>query len=310
MKFAIIGGSGFIGQRICKKLKKNFYILDKVAPKNYANKYIKSDVNNIFSLGKNINEKSVIINLAAEHRDDTFPISKFYKTNYEAAKKICKIAELKKITKIIFFSSVAVYKKSDKPINECAPTGFVNDYGYSKLLAEKVYIEWQKRNPNSNQLIIIRPTVVYGRGNSNNIIRLIKIIKKRLIIFPGNGLNIKSTAYVENLVDFTLHVIKNTQKKLKIYNYADSELLTMNDFIKFCIKNFKYKFFFFINLNIKVVKILIFLLKKISFINQNIKILIQRIEKVSTNSIIISKEKVRLKKIISTEMALKKIINE
>jgi len=310
MNYLIIGGSGFIGQELCRKISNSFYILDKKKPILFKHRYYKCDVNNISSLEKNFQKKSIIINLAAEHKDDTYPVSKFYKTNYEAAKKICKIAELKKITKIIFFSSVAVYKKSEEPINETSATGFVNDYGYSKLLAEKVYINWQKKKPKTNQLIIIRPTVVYGHRNFNNIIRLIKIIKNRLIIFPGNGKNIKSIAYVENLVNFTLHVLKNTKKKLKIYNYADKELLSMNNFIRCCLMHYKYKIFIFLNLNIYFVKIVIFFLKKISFLNKKINILIQRIEKVSTNSIITSKENIKLKKIIPTEIALKKIINE
>ena len=310
MKYLIIGGSGFIGQILCKKIKNNFFILDKRRPFYYKNKYKKCDVNNISSLKKNIGKKSIIINLAAEHRDDTYPVSKFYETNYKAAKKICAIAESKDVKKIIFFSSVAVYKKSVGPLNEDSQTGFVNDYGYSKLLAEKVYIDWQKKKPNLNQLIIIRPTVVYGPGNYNNIIRLIKVIKNRFIIFPGNGKNIKSTAYVENLVNFTLHVMRNNKKKLKIYNYADKSLLTMNEFIKCCIKQYGYKFFIFINLNSFVVKISLFILNKLSFLNKKISILVQRIEKVSSNSIIESKEKIELKNIVTTRFALKKIIND
>ena len=53
-KYMIIGGSGFIGQSICNKLKKNFLILDNTKPKKYKNFFLKCDVNNIHSLQKNI----------------------------------------------------------------------------------------------------------------------------------------------------------------------------------------------------------------------------------------------------------------
>lgn len=99
----IIGGSGFIGQSICNKLKKNFLILDNTKPKKYKIFFLKCDVNNIHSLQKNICRNSIIINLAAEHKDDTYPVSKFYKTNYKAAKKICLVAEKKKNKKNYLF---------------------------------------------------------------------------------------------------------------------------------------------------------------------------------------------------------------
>lgn len=308
-KYLIIGGSGFIGQSICKKLKNNFLILDKIKPKIFKNFFLKCDVNSIYSLQKNICNNSIIINLAAEHKDDTHPVSKFYDTNYRAAKKICKIADLKKIKKIIYFSSVAVYKKSNKPLNENSITGFRNHYGYSKLLAEKVYKSWQKKNIKDRQLIIIRPTAVYGPNNFNNVTRLINLVKKRVVIFPGDAQNIKSIAYVENLVNFTLSVMRNTKSKLKIYNYADSEQLSMHDLIRLCVRTFNYSFFIFFRLNNFFVNIIIFVLKKISFLNKKINILIERIEKVSSNSIIISKENYKLFKIIHPEIAIKKTIN-
>ena len=54
----------------------------------------------------------VIINLAAEHRDDVKPSSLYHEVNVEGAKNVCDIAS-KKIHSIIFTSSVAVYGLSE-----------------------------------------------------------------------------------------------------------------------------------------------------------------------------------------------------
>ena len=309
MKYLIIGGSGFIGQNLCSKIKKEFYILDKVKPRKYKDRYVKCDVNDVRSLKKNIHSNSVIVNLAAVHRDDTFPVRKFYETNYEAAKKICRVAEIKKIRKIIFFSSVAVYGQSNNPLDETSKIGYRNHYGKSKYLAEEVYKKWQKKNYLENQLIIIRPTAIYGINNFNNVTRLLNIVKKRIVFFPGDARNIKSIAFVENLVNFTLKVIQITKQKIKIYNYADSPSLSMEDLIYLCSKHYNQNFFLLIKVNKVFIDFLIFILKKISFMSSGIHILIERIEKVKSNSIVISKENIKIKNKINTSLALKKVIN-
>lgn len=64
----IIGGSGFIGTRLSKRLtlsKKEFNIVDKVESKSFANICDIVDVRDTESLSKVLNSDDIIINLAA-----------------------------------------------------------------------------------------------------------------------------------------------------------------------------------------------------------------------------------------------------
>jgi nucleoside-diphosphate-sugar epimerase len=61
--------------------------------------------------------------------------------------------------------------------------------------------------------------------------RLIRQIEKRLFVPIGNGGNIKSVAYVENLVDATLFLINNGYKGIEVYNYADEPNMSFKEII-------------------------------------------------------------------------------
>ena len=56
----------------------------------------------------------------------------------------------------------------------------------------------------------------------------------------GNGNNIKSIAYVENLVEFTLYLLR-LKKKIKIHNYVDEPQITLKELVLFIREQFNIK---------------------------------------------------------------------
>ena len=105
MIISLIGGSGFIGSRLAKRLMNaaiEFHILDKNNSVQFPEFYKYSDVTSMASLSLYIEGNSSIINLAAEHRDDVKPLSLYDEVNVEGARNICKVANEKGVNKIIF----------------------------------------------------------------------------------------------------------------------------------------------------------------------------------------------------------------
>lgn len=243
MKVFIIGGSGFIGTRLCQRLKNdpsiNFIILDKNKSEFFPDEHVYCDIRNIESLRELIINCDCVINLAAEHKDNVVPKRLYDEVNVEGADNLVKVCEEKNINHIIFTSSVAVYGFTKPNTDESGPFNYYNDYGRTKYEAEKIYQKWYEKDPEIRTLTIIRPTVVFGERNRGNVYNLIKQINSGLFLQVGDGNNIKSMAYVENVAAFIEYAIKNF-KGLNVFNYVDKPDLTTNELIKFVRDNIKY----------------------------------------------------------------------
>ena len=227
---SVIGGSGFIGTSLCKKLEKEgleFIILDRVISSSFPNKTFITDINNINHLRKNLSG-DIIINLAAVHRDDVKPSDLYYKVNCEGSENLCIVAKEKNIRQIIFLSTVAVYGLDSSSSEDSILNPF-NHYGKSKKIAEEIFHRWHIANKD-NSLTIIRPTAVFGKGNRGNIYNLINQIYTGKFLMIGNGDNIKSIAYVENLSSFITFSL-NFDKGFHLYNYADKPDLTTKELV-------------------------------------------------------------------------------
>ncbi len=230
-KIDVIGGSGFVGTRLIRRIRKNtlqpIKIIDKAQSKEFPELVSIGDVRSLDHLRRTISENSVIINLAAEHRDDIRPLSLYQDVNVWGAKNICTIAREKNIKKIIFTSSVAVYGFAAIGTDESGTIAPYNEYGRTKFEAEQVFKNWQEESPKERTLVIIRPTVIFGEQNRGNVYNLLRQIATKKFAMIGHGNNRKSMAYVENiaaLIEFTI----NFKPGIHIYNYSDKPDFTMN----------------------------------------------------------------------------------
>jgi nucleoside-diphosphate-sugar epimerase len=231
-KINIIGGSGFIGTRLATRflnLDINFKIIDKQVSQKYPLQTVKADVRNRNELINSV-DGEVIINLAAEHRDDVTPKALYDEVNVEGARNVCDVAEEKGINQIIFTSSVAVYGFAPKGTDESGEINFFNDYGRTKFEAEQVYKKWQAKDTRKRSLVIVRPTVVFGEQNRGNVFNLFKQITSGKFLMIGTGRNVKSMAYVENLASFLEFCLK-FGPGVHFYNYVDKPDFDMNTLV-------------------------------------------------------------------------------
>lgn len=221
----IIGGNGFLGSNLVKRLEVNnrSFIVGDIKP---YGKSIDLDVENLKSFSR-MSKVDCFINLAAVHRDDIRPLSRYDDVNVQGSINVCEAARKYNINKIIFTSSVAIYGFAPANTDESGSPNFFNDYGRTKYLAEQVYKKWHAEDPENRTLVIVRPTVIFGEGNRGNVFNLLKQIASRRFMMFGNGKNKKSMAYVENVADFLEHSL-SFNPGLHIYNYIDKPDFDMN----------------------------------------------------------------------------------
>lgn len=231
----VIGGSGFIGTRLVRRLKRkenlSVHIFDKTSSKSYPDLFTLCDVRSIDQLRGSIANESVIVNLAAEHRDDVLPLSLYDDVNVGGAKNISDVAREKGVRTIIFTSTVAVYGFAPIGTDESGNIAPFNDYGRTKFEAEQVFKAWQAEAPTERTLVIIRPTVVFGEQNRGNVYNLLRQIASGKFMMVGDGKNRKSLTYVENVASFIEYAI-SFKPGVHIYNFIDKPDFTMNTLVR------------------------------------------------------------------------------
>jgi GlcNAc-P-P-Und epimerase len=230
----IIGGSGFIGTRLTNRLARRddteIRIIDKVLSRSFPGRTYIGDVRDAGQLGDVVSDRSIIINLAAEHRDDVRPLSLYDDVNVGGAHNIVAVARAKDVRTIVFTSTVAVYGFANPGTNESGTIAPFNDYGRTKYEAEQVFEAWQAEAPDERALVIIRPTVVFGEQNRGNVYNLLRQIASGKFVMVGHGNNRKSMAYVENVAAFIEHSM-TFKSGVHVYNFIDKPDFSMNDLV-------------------------------------------------------------------------------
>lgn len=163
----------------------------------------------------------MVTHLAAEHQDFGVPEKLYYEVNVKGTEILLKQAGENGIKDFVFYSSVAVYGDNQDPSHESLDPDPVSPYGKSKLMAEKAIEKWHKQDK-ERKVLIIRPAVIFGPYNYANMYKLISSIDKKRYINVGDGKNIKSVGYVENIADATLFLMDRLKPGIEVYNYADS----------------------------------------------------------------------------------------
>ena len=229
-KITVIGGSGFVGTNLCRALalkQQDFEIIDLKMSREFPEKCKIADVRDFSGLSSAITG-DIVINLAAVHRDDVRDKSEYQRTNVDGAENVAAACDELGITKIVFTSSVAVYGFAEPGTDESSPINPFNEYGRTKFEAEEKLRAWQSKG--DRELIIVRPTVIFGEGNRGNVYNLLNQIASGKFLMVGGGQNKKSMAYVGNVVAFLERTLK-AEVSYGVFNYVDTPDLTMNELV-------------------------------------------------------------------------------
>ena len=235
MNILVTGGSGFIGTNLVRDLLNLHHYVKIFDIKNsniFPELYIAGDICEKENIADSMKGIDLVYHLAAEHRDDVKPVSKYYDVNEMGAKNLVYAMQKNNVKKLIFTSTVALYQLGAScPDEKSYPKPF-NDYGKSKLNAEKIFSEWVNDKKSERQLYLIRPSVIFGTGNRGNVYNLLKMIKDDRFVLVGSGKNKKSMGYVLNISKFLAELSLRDEMGEYVYNYADKPDLSMNQLLQ------------------------------------------------------------------------------
>lgn len=231
MRITLIGASGFVGTRLIDLLRNEHELrnIDLEASHFFPELTVYGDVRDPQQMDSLLSGTDMVVLLAAKHRDDVTPTSLYYQTNVNGMRNVLNAMEKNGVKRLLFFSSVAIYGLNKDNPDESFTADPFNHYGKSKWQAETLVQEWYKTHNDWN-IDIIRPTVIFGERNRGNVYNLLNNLAKGYFINVGKGTNVKSMAYVGNVVAFVKYLIDNITDGYNVFNYVDKPDLDMNHF--------------------------------------------------------------------------------
>jgi len=229
----VTGATGFIGKHLVKALvKEGREVRCLVRKKSNTKDMVKLGVELCYgdllskqSLEGAIDGVDFIHHIAGEVYSKR--VTDYYNTNVVGTKNLIEVCYNKNIKKFMYLSSIAAVGQNanrDNLLNEKSPCNPMTPYGKSKFIAEKMVLEsfYTNRIP----VVIIRPPIVYGPGQPYILTRFFRMIEKGDFKIIGDGNNLKSFCYIDNLIQGIL-LAENSEKSVgKIYFISDNQIYT------------------------------------------------------------------------------------
>ena len=98
--------------------------------------------------------------------------------------------------------------------------------------AEKIHEKWQNGDAAHRQLTIVRPGVVFGKGENGNFTRLYWAIRSHKFAYPGRKDTIKACIYVKELVRFMLYRLEHHEHGVELYNCCFEPAYTIQHIVE------------------------------------------------------------------------------
>lgn len=244
-KVIITGGTGFLGCHLARKLfEENYHVtlldIADLDAKDLISKVkvIKADVRDKKAVEMAVKNQDCVIHAAA-----ALPIQRtkqaIYSVNIDGTKNVLAAALKHKIKRLIFISTTAVYGvPKHLPETEDSPLDPIGYYGESKVMAEKLCLEYEKKGLEVN---ILRPKSFLGPERLGVFELWFEAIYTNSAVFIlGNGNNLYQLLAVSDVVDA---IIKTLTAKAheEIFNVGTKYYGTWKEDLGHVIKKAKSK---------------------------------------------------------------------
>ncbi|CSA20500.1 UDP-glucose 4-epimerase family protein [Vibrio cholerae] len=239
----LTGSTGFVGTNLVKSLTlKSDYIV-KSAVRHAVNKddgllFEVGDINASTDFELPLKNTTVVVHCAARAHvmDDkeAEPLTLYREVNTAGTVNLAKQAIDSGVKRFIFISSIKVNGEGTlvgcpfKTEDNHAPE---DDYGLSKSEAEKQLVALAKDS--SMEVVIIRPTIVYGPGVKANFASLMRLVSKGIPLpFGSITQNKRSLVSINNLVDLIVTCIDHPKAANQVFLVSDDHDVSTAEMVR------------------------------------------------------------------------------
>ncbi len=242
MRILTTGSTGFVGEALVSALHKKRHEISvsmRVQRESSAssNSFVVGDINATTDWTTALHSVDTVIHLAARvhvmRNTAIDPLVKFRSVNTDGTLNLALQAAAFGVRRFIYLSSIKVNGEMTNhgcpftPNDLAAPQ---DPYGISKHEAEVGLREIARTT--GMQVVIIRPTLVYGGGAKGNFKSLMKLVARGLPLPLASIDNRRSLVGIDNLVDFIVTCLEHPAAANETFLVSDNEDLSTPDLIR------------------------------------------------------------------------------
>jgi len=241
MRVLVTGANGMIGQVLCPALVTEGHQIVAAMrnPQSLGPSALDSSISvqKITDIGPDTSWTALlkgvdaVVHLAARvHvlRDPALdPLATYRRVNVEGTKRLAEQAVAAGVRRFIFLSSVKVHGKGPQPYREQDAPLPEDPYGVSKLEAEEILREVTRNT--GVELVILRPSLVYGPGVKGNFYQLLRLCELGLPLPFGNIFNRRSLIGTDNLASAICRCLTHPKAPGETFLVSDGEDVSTPD---------------------------------------------------------------------------------
>ena len=231
-KILLLGGTGFIGQPLLKKLEEKHSLkimIHNSKIKTEAEKF-KGDILDKMSFFDEIRNGETIINLLGQFTPNE---SDYIRANIVGGFNLLNSCIEKSIKQIILISSINVYGENlNMPSKENDPLNPISSYGQIKMITEQIYKHFSKMH--GINITVLRLAGIYGTTQDNGFLaQIIKSIKDKTIIpiCYNKGEQQRDLLYIDDAINCILNAIDCQLGGFNTFNVSSGERYSMKELI-------------------------------------------------------------------------------
>jgi len=232
MRVAVTGANGFLGAALSKYLLSKAIDIVRIQ-RCSGGDYIISDINADTNWLPALEQCDTVIHAAAKvHTPSNGEngLASFMEVNRDGTLNLARQAAALGVKRFIFISTIGVHgtKTNGQPFNEASARQPHSDYAKSKNEAE---LGLKKLSLDTGmEVVVIRPTLIYGQDAPGNFNRLVKLIKCSPVLPFALCNNKRSFISVNNLCDFIFNCVVNPDAANQEFVISDGRAVSIREF--------------------------------------------------------------------------------
>lgn len=239
MRVLITGGTGFVGSHLARRLLARGHevtTLDRapglfdVELSTQGAVMLTGSVTDPGDVDRAMQGQQLVYHLASPFGDILEPDAAYWAIEVEGTRNVLEAAQRHGVRRVVHCSTQGVHGIiAEPPGDEDSPIAPRDHYCISKAEGERVAREFLARGVD---LVIVRPTSVYGPGDIRGWLKLYRMVSKGWFLMIGDGRTCNHPVYVENLVDLFELVADAPQARGRVYLAGDEQPVTLSQLVQ------------------------------------------------------------------------------